>query len=158
MSLFGPPVLQRVSKASPVLEGGRTRLRVALSGWGRLTLEHASPDGAVVRRRMWFFGGERELSVDVMPPGEIAIDLRNPFGGDSTVLTVRADVAGVVELPAPQVQPLPEPPASVVSAPSGLPVHEVRLPDAPSSSTPRLRLGTITIKTIQTTGSAEGET
>ena len=157
MSLFGPPVLQQVSKASPVLEGGRTRLRVALSGWGRITLEHASPQGEVVRRRMWFYGGERELLVDVMPPAEIAIDVRNPFGGDSTALTVRADVAGVVELPTPQVQPLPEPPTSVAPAPSRLPVHEVRLPDAPSSSTPRLRLGTISIKKIQTTGSAEGE-
>lgn len=157
MSLFGPPVLQRVSKASPVLEGGRTRLRVVISGWGRLTLTHVSPHGEVVRRRMWSFGGERDLLVDVMPPCEVTIALRNPFGGDSTALTVRADVPGVVDLPTPQVRPLPEAPASSARAPLRIPL-EVRLPDAPRSITPRLRLGAISIKAIQEKGSVEGET
>lgn len=157
MSLFGPPVLQQVSKASPVLEGGRTRLRVAISGWGRFTLIHVSPDGEVARRTLRFYGGERELTVDVMPPCEVGLEVRNPFGGDATTVTVQADAPGVVDLPAPQVRPLPEAPVSSARAPLRIPV-EVRLPDAPRSITPRLRLGAISIKAIQEKGSVEGET
>jgi hypothetical protein len=139
MSLFGPPALQRVWKSSPVLDGGRTRLRIVIAGWGRLTLSYAPPDGEVLQRRLWFYGGEREVLLDVMPPGEVAVDVRNPFGGDATTLTVQADVAGIVELPPPQVP-------------------TVRLPRAPRLNTPRLRLGAISITAIKEQGSVEGET
>lgn len=158
MSLFGPPALQRVWKSSPVLDGGRTRLRIVIAGWGRLTLSYAPPDGEVLQRRLWFYGGEREVLVDVMPPGEVAVDVRNPFGGDATTLTVQADVAGIVELPPPQVRQLPEAPAAAGRTRVRLPVPTVRLPRAPRLNTPRLRLGAISITAIKEQGSVEGET
>ena len=157
MSLFGPPVLLQVAKANPVLDGGRTRLRIVVSGWGRLTLTHASEDGVVSRRRLRLRGGERELVVDVMPPCDLTIEVRNLFGGDSTALTVRAGAPGIVELPTPQVRPLPQPQVASRPVLRPLPACEVRLPDAPRPGTPRLRLGAITIKTIFDQDSAEGE-
>lgn len=157
MSVFGPPVLLRVDKARPVLDGGRTRLQVVVRGWGRLTLSHLSADGVVDRRRLWLRGGERGLLVDVTPPCDLTVDVRNPFGGESRSLVVRADLPGIVDLPAPQVAPLPEPQALAPPMLRPLPVYPVRLPDAPCPGTPRLRLGTITIKTISDPVSVEGE-
>lgn len=158
MSLFGPPALQRVWKSSPVLDGGRTRLRIVISGWGRLTLSYAPSDGEVLRRRLWFYGGEREMFVDVMPPGELTVDVRNAFGGDATTLMVQVDVAGIVGSPPPQVRQLPEAPAAAGRSRVQLPVPSVRLPGAPRLNTPRLRLGAISITAIKEQGSVEGET
>lgn len=106
MSLTGPPLLRQVHKPSTVLAGGRTRLQVSLAGWGRVTFTHLTPEGEVMRRRRWLFGGERELSVDVLPPCEVTIRVANVFGADSATVTVRADAAGVADLPSPRAQPL----------------------------------------------------
>lgn len=146
MSLFGPPVLRRVSKPTPVLDGGRTRLRVEVAGWGRLTLSHAAPDGVVIRRRSYFFDGERELSVDVLPPCEVTVSFGNLFGADSTTLVVHAEAAGVAGPPLPEVAPMP-----VASLPAALrpssPDLGLRLPATPRIDTPRLRLGTVSLNT-----------
>jgi hypothetical protein len=147
MSLFDAPVLRGVTKADFVLRGGRTQLRVAISGWGRLTLSLASPNGAVEQQRLWFYGGERDLVVDVLPPGEVTIDLRNPFGEASTTIPIRADLPGVVALPPPLVRPVAAaavPPGPVLSP---LPVPVVRLPPVRRLGEPRVNLGAISLKT-----------
>lgn len=146
MSLFGPPVLRRVTKPTPVLDGGRTRLRVELAGWGRLTLSHAAPDGAVIRRRSYFFGGERELAVDVLPPCEVTVVFGNLFGADSATVAVQAEAAGVAPVGLPEVAPLPAAPLPAALRPSS-PDLGLRLPATPRIDTPRLRLGTVSLNT-----------
>lgn len=146
MSLFGAPVLRRVTKPTPVLDGGRTRLRVELEGWGRLTLAHAAPDGAVMRRRAYFFGGERELFVDVLPPCEVTVVFGNLFGADSAIVAVQAEAAGVAALPLPEVAHMPAASLPTALRPSS-PDLGLRLPATPRIDTPRLRLGTVSLNT-----------
>lgn len=151
MSLFGAPVLRRVTKPTPVLDGGRTRLRVEVAGWGRLTLAHAAPDGAVMRRRAYFFGGERELFVDVLPPCEVTVVFGNLFGADSATVAVQAEAAGVAAPGLPEVAPLPAAPLPAAPLPAALrpssPDLGLRLPATPRIDTPRLRLGTVSLNT-----------
>lgn len=146
MKLFKPPAVRRVVTANLVLEGGRTRLRIAISGWGLLTLSLTMADGTVAKRRVLFYGKARERFVDMLPPGEVTVDVRNPFGGDSARIAVATDLPGIVALPAPLVQPLAKPwvpPRPIVF---GLPEPVVKIPVVQHRNAPTLRLGTIAVK------------
>lgn len=146
MSLFGPPVIERIEKATVILEGGRTRLTVTLSGWGRLVLTLASADGTGRSIRRFVGGGTSTLFVDILPPCALTFVFRNPFGIDSSSIRVDTVLPGIDPVPLPGLRSFP-----TVAVGSG--VAEIRVP-APKTAVPRadrltipaVSLGPITIK------------
>ena len=146
MSLFGPPIIEHIDKAAIVLDGGRTRLRVALSGWGRLVLTLSLQDGTAQSIRRFVGGGTRTLFVDVLPPCAVTVVFRNLFGTDSSTVAVDTVLPGVDPVPLPELMSIPMIDIGGRTGEVRVPAPIVEAPRAPRLTTPSVVLGPITIK------------
>lgn len=146
MSLFRPPIIEHIGKAAVVLDGGRTRLKVTLSGWGRLVLTRISQDGAGQSIRRLVRGGARTIFVDVLPPCAVTVMFQNPFGTDSSTVSVDSVLPGVDPVSLPELKSIPTIDIGSRTVGVYVPAPIVELPRAPRLRTPSVALGSITIK------------